>query len=150
MVSRQSKAPSTFPARALCLSSAHDHGVLQQCHLQSEKISLWTCPSTSRLYGGTARQLYTGTTAYNADHNAASHSHQSSGILGNQENMSSCHVLSGTDRSHDLSIRGMVSGSSFRKSRLHKAVDKECNGESDKLFKVKGKLCCLVYYECRT
>ena len=39
--------------------------------------------------------------------------------------MSSCHVLSGTDRSRDLSIRGMVSGSSLRKSRLHKAVDKE-------------------------
>ena len=64
--------------------------------------------------------------------------------------MSSCHVLSGTDRSHDLSIRGMVSGSSFRKSHLHKAVDKECNRKSDKLFHVKGKLCCLVYYECRT
>ena len=39
--------------------------------------------------------------------------------------MSSCHVLSGTDRSHDLSILGMVSDSSVRKSRLHKAVDKE-------------------------
>ena len=39
--------------------------------------------------------------------------------------MSSFHVLSGRDRSHDLSTRGMVSGSSFRKSRLYKAVDKE-------------------------